>query len=81
MIVSVSALSPAKNNVFSELVSYLLINSPLGSLRFIALNAVGAVNNIFTSCSSIIRQKVPGSGVPIGFPSNNNVVFPAKRGA
>ena len=48
LIVSVSALSPAKNNVFSELVSYLLINSPLGSLRFIALNAVGAVNNIFT---------------------------------
>ena len=55
--------------------------SPAGSSRLIARNAVGAVNITRTSCSEMIRQKVPGSGVPTGLPSNTIVVFPAKRGA
>ena len=46
-----------------------------------ALIAVGAVNITETLCSSITRQKVPASGVPIGFPSKIIVVFLLISGA
>ena len=36
-------------------------NLPSGSKRLIALKAVGAVNNAFTLCRSIVRQKLPVS--------------------
>ena len=38
-----------------------LYNIPSGSSRLIALKAVGAVNNAFTLCRSIVRQKLPVS--------------------
>ena len=48
LIVSGSALSPAKNNDSNELKSYLEKNLPSGSSFLIALKAVGAVNRDFT---------------------------------
>ena len=45
-----------------------------------ALSAVGAVNKDATLCSEIIRQKAPGSGVPIGLPSKITVVEPFNNG-
>ena len=50
LIVSGSALSPAKNNDSNELKSYLEKNLPSGSSFFIALNAVGAVNKDLILC-------------------------------
>ena len=76
-----SALSPAKNIAFKEVKSYPLTRFPSGSSRLIALKAVGAVKKVFTLYSSIIRQKVPASGVPTGFPSKRTVVFPFNKGA
>ena len=75
-MVSGSARSPAKNKVSNLDKSYFLKNFPSGSSFLIALIAVGAVNRDFTLCSEIILQKTPGSGVPIGFPSNKIVVHP-----
>ncbi|MNE01838.1 hypothetical protein D3C80_942900 [compost metagenome] len=51
------------------------MKSPFGSSFLMARIAVGAVNIIFTLCSSIILQKVLASGVLIGFPSKIMVVF------
>ena len=76
LIVSGSALSPARNRLSNLLKSYFLKNSPLGSSFFIALIAVGAVKRDLTLCSEIILQKTPASGVPTGFPSNKTVVHP-----
>ena len=81
LIVSGSALSPAKNNDSNELKSYLEKNLPSGSSFFIALNAVGAVNKDLILYSDITLQNTPASGVPTGFPSNNTVVHPLNRGA
>lgn len=43
--------------------------------------AVGAVNRVLTLCLSMMRQKVPASGVPTGLPSNRTVVAPTSSGA
>ena len=48
LIVSGSALSPAKNKLSNVLKSYLEKNLPSGSSFLIALKAVGAVNKDFT---------------------------------
>ena len=79
--VSGSVRSPARKRVRKAERSWRPMCSPAGSSRLIARNAVGAVNMTRTSCSEMIRQNVPGSGVPTGLPSNTMVVFPAKRGA
>jgi hypothetical protein len=47
----------------------------------IARIAVGAVKKLFTPWRAIVRQKVPGSGVPTGLPSNSTVVAPTSSGA
>ena len=80
MIVSGSALSPARKRASNLLKSYLEKNFPSGS-SFIALKAVGAVNKDFTLYSEIIFQKAPASGVPTGFPSKSTVVHPLNNGA
>ncbi len=56
--------------------SYFGMNSPFGSSFLIARKAVGAVNSEATLYSSMMRQKVPASGVPTGLPSNRMVVAP-----
>ena len=76
LIVSGSALSPARNNFSNLLKSYFLKNSPLGSSFLIALIAVGAVKRDLTLCSEITLQKTPASGVPTGLPSKRTVVHP-----
>ena len=81
LIVSGSALSPAKNNDSNELKSYLEKNLPSGSSFLIALNAVGAVNNYLILYSEIILQNTPASGVPTGLPSNKRVAQPLNNGA
>ena len=48
LIVSGSALSPAKNKVLNLDKSYFEKNLPSGSSFLIALKAVGAVNSAFT---------------------------------
>ena len=48
LIVSGSALSPARNRLSNLDRSYFEKNLPSGSSFFIALKAVGAVNNDFT---------------------------------
>ena len=48
LIVSGSALSPARKRVSKFARSYFLKNLPSGSSFLIALNAVGAVNNDLT---------------------------------
>jgi len=48
LIVSGSALSPARNKLSKLLRSYLEKNFPSGSSFLIALKAVGAVNKDFT---------------------------------
>ena len=45
------------------------------------MKAVGAVKKTFTSCSSITRQNVPASGVPMGLPSKTMEVQPFSSGA
>ena len=67
--VSGSARSPARNSVRRDLVEYFFRNSAFGSSFLIARKAVGAVNSAEILYSSIIRQKAPASGVPIGLPS------------
>ena len=74
MIVSGSALSPARKSDSKELKSYFEKNFPSGSSFLIALNAVGAVNKDLILYSEIILQNTPASGVPTGFPSNKTVV-------
>ena len=59
LIVSGSALSPAKNKLLKQSKLYFEKNFPSGSSFLIALNAVGAVNNDFTLYSDIILQNVP----------------------
>ena len=44
-------------------------------------SAVGAVKKVFTPCAAMVRQKVPGSGVPTGLPSNSTVAAPTSSGA
>lgn len=53
----------------------------LGSSFRMARMAVGAVNRVLTLCLSMMRQKVPASGVPTGLPSNRTVVAPTSSGA
>ena len=80
-MVSGSALSPARKRYFKELISCFFINEPSGSILFIALNAVGAVNNVLTLFFSTTPQNAPASGVPTGFPSYKMEVQPANKGA
>tara|TARA_Y100000590_G_C15676204_1_gene998121 strand:+ start:1674 stop:1919 length:246 start_codon:yes stop_codon:yes gene_type:complete len=81
LIVSGSALSPARKRLLNLERSYLEKNFPSGSSFLIALNAVGAVNRDFTLYSEMIFQNAPASGVPTGFPSNKTVVQPLNNGA
>ena len=81
LIVSGSALSPAKKRYLKFFKLYLLISSPVGSIFFIARKAVGAVNIVETLCSDITLQNCPASGVPTGLPSYNTVVQPYNKGA
>ena len=76
LIVSGSALSPAKKSDSKADKSYFLKNSPSGSSFLIALKAVGAVKRDLTLYSEIILQNSPASGVPTGLPSNKTVVQP-----
>ncbi len=75
-----SDLSPAKKRYLKLLRSYFFTNFPSGSSFLIALIAVGAVNNDLILCSDITLQKTPGSGVPMGLPSNKTVVQPLNNG-
>ena len=79
--VSGSERSPARNSARKWERSYFFMYSPFGSSRLIARNAVGAVKRVGTLCCSMIRQKVPASGVPTGFPSKRIVVQPCSSGA
>ena len=76
LIVSGSALSPARKRLSKCERSYFEKYSPFGSSFLIARKAVGAVNKLFTLCSEMTLQNVPGSGVPTGLPSNRTVVHP-----
>ena len=79
--VSGSDRSPARNSVRSDDRSWRAACSPAGSSRRIARIAVGAVKKETTPCSATTRQKVPGSGVPTGLPSNTTLVQPCSSGA
>ena len=81
LIVSGSALSPARNKLSKLLKSYFEKNLPSGSSFLIALKAVGAVNKDLTLQSDMIFQKAPASGVPTGLPSNKTVAQPLNNGA
>ena len=71
---ALKVLSPPRSPISLK---YLLSGS---SLR-IARRAVGAVKSTLTLFRSMIRQKVPASGVPTGLPSNMTVVAPTSSGA
>src|SRR5579875_852327 len=54
--VSGSQRSPARKSVRNFVISYLRMNSPLGSSRLMARKAVGAVKSARTPCCEMILQ-------------------------
>ena len=80
-MVSGSARSPARKITRQFPVPISRRNFPSGSSLRMARMAVGAVKKLLTPWAAMVRQKVPGSGVPIGLPSNRTVVAPTNSGA